>query len=98
MATVHPLEHLLSQLSSGDSEAVQRVFVASEPYLRMVVRRQLTPALRVRFDSMDIVQSIWADLLTRFQAGHWHFATPQQLQAFLVKVTRNRLIDRVRQQ
>jgi RNA polymerase sigma-70 factor (ECF subfamily) len=89
---------LLQQLSSGDTEAAQRVFVTYAPYLRMVVRRQLTPALRAKFDSMDIVQSVWADLLTGFQAGCWEFATPQDLRAFLVKVTRNRFIDRVRQQ
>jgi RNA polymerase sigma factor (sigma-70 family) len=93
-----PLEVLLHQLSGGDAEAAQRVFLAYEPYLRMVVRRQLTPALRVRFDSLDIVQSIWADLLTGFQAGRWRFTSPAQLRAFLVKVTRNRLIDRARQE
>jgi RNA polymerase sigma-70 factor (ECF subfamily) len=96
--TADPLETLLQQLSGGDAEAAQRVFLTYEPYLRMVVRRQLTPALRTRFDSLDIVQSIWADLLTGFQAGRWRFNSPEQLRAFLVKVTRNRLIDRVRQQ
>jgi RNA polymerase sigma-70 factor (ECF subfamily) len=93
-----PLEVLLHRLSGGDAEAAQRVFLDYEPYLRMVVRRQLTPALRVRFDSLDIVQSIWADLLSGFQAGRWRFTSPAQLRAFLVKVTRNRLIDRARQE
>jgi RNA polymerase sigma-70 factor (ECF subfamily) len=98
MASADPLEILLRQLSSGNAEAAQRAFVTYEPYLRMVVRRHLTPALRAKFDSLDIVQSAWADLLTGFQAGRWQFANPEQLRAFLVKVTRNRLIDRVRQQ
>jgi RNA polymerase sigma factor (sigma-70 family) len=98
MAPLSALENLLTQLSSGDAEAAQRVFLAYEPYLRMVVRRQLTPALRAKFDSMDIVQSVWADLLSGLQAGCWEFANRHQLHAFLVKVTRNRLIDRVRQQ
>jgi RNA polymerase sigma-70 factor (ECF subfamily) len=98
MTTSDPLDTLLQQLSSGDAEAAQRVFVTYEPYLRMVVRRQLSPALRVRFDSLDIVQSVWADLVKGFQAGRWRFTNPEQLRAFLVKVTRNRLIDRARQQ
>ena len=93
-----PLTALLEKLSSGDPTAAEQAFLAYEPYLRMVVRRQLTPALRVRFDSLDIVQSIWADLLTGFQAGRWRFTSPAQLRAFLVKVTRNRLIDRARQE
>src|SRR5205807_3165596 len=89
MDPVDPLDTLLHQLSGGDAEAAQRVFLAYEPYLRMVVRRQLTPALRARFDSLDIVQSVWADLLTGFQAGRWRFTSPGQLRAFLVKVPRN---------
>ncbi len=98
MPTPDPLEIVLEQLTAGDADAAERVFAAYAPYLRMVVRRQLTPALRAKFDSMDIVQSVWADLLGGFQAGCWEFANPHQLRAFLLRVTRNRLIDRVRQQ
>jgi RNA polymerase sigma factor (sigma-70 family) len=98
MTKLDPLEAILFQLSSGDAEAIQSVFKAYELYLRMVVRKQLSPPLRAKFDSLDIVQSVWADLLKGFQAGSWKFSSPAQLRAFLVKVTRNRLIDRVRQQ
>jgi RNA polymerase sigma factor (sigma-70 family) len=98
MTTTDPLTTLLDRLSTGDAEAARHVFLTYEPYLRMVVRRQLTPSLRTRFDSLDIVQSIWADLFTGFQAGRWQFTSPEQLRTFLVKVTRNRLIDRARQQ
>jgi RNA polymerase sigma-70 factor (ECF subfamily) len=98
MTRPHPLESLLQQLSTGDAEAARRVFEAYVPYLRMVVRRLLTPEVRSKFDSMDIVQSVWVDLLAGFRAGRWQFATPDDLRAFLVKVTRNRLIDRARKQ
>jgi DNA-directed RNA polymerase specialized sigma24 family protein len=89
MTAPEPVESLLHQLSRGDADAAQRAFVAYAPYLRMVVRRQLAPPLRARFDSTDIVQSVWADLLGGFRSGCWEFANPQQLRAFLVKVTRN---------
>ena len=92
------LEALLDRLCCGDDAAAERIFRTYEPYLRKVVRRKLPAALRTKFDSLDVVQSIWADLLTGFQAGRWRFTTPEQLRAFLVKVTRNRLIDRVRQE
>ena len=98
MTKIDPLEALLFQLSSGDADAIQSVFRTYEPYLRMVVRKQLSAPLRAKFDSLDIVQSVWADLFKGFQAGSWQFSSPEQLRAFLVKVTRNRLIDRVRQQ
>jgi RNA polymerase sigma-70 factor (ECF subfamily) len=98
MKTLDPHEDLMAALSSGNADAAQRVFMAYAPYLRMVVRRQLTPRLRSKFDSMDIIQSVWADLVGGFMAGRWQFSSPGQLRAFLVKATRNRFIDRVRQQ
>jgi RNA polymerase sigma-70 factor (ECF subfamily) len=63
----------------------------------LVVRRRLTPRLRAKFDSADVVQSAWADLLAGFRAGRWRFRDEAQLRAFLVRVTRNRFLDRLRQ-
>jgi RNA polymerase sigma factor (sigma-70 family) len=92
------LENLLEQLQSGDDAAIEQAFVAHEPYLRMVVRRQLPGRLRAKFDSMDIVQSVWVHLLDGFRQARWRFANAAQLRAFLVRVTQNRFLDRVRQQ
>lgn len=92
-----PLDSLLEKLCSGDAAAAEEVFRTYEPYLRMVVRRQLPARLRAKFDSVDVVQSIWVDVLHGFRGAGWRFASSAQLRAFLVKVTRNRFIDRVRQ-
>jgi len=92
-----PLESLLEKLCSGDTEAAARVFLAFEPYLRKVVRRRLPAPLRARFDSADVVQSVWADLLTGFREAGWRFADVAHLRAFLVRATHNRFIDRARQ-
>ncbi len=94
--TEQPLDSLLEKLCSGDPEAAERVFVAYEPYLRMVVRKKLPPRLRAKFDSMDVVQSVWADLLRGFRQAGWRFADEAHLRAFLVKLTRNRFIDQLR--
>jgi RNA polymerase sigma-70 factor (ECF subfamily) len=53
--------------------------------------------LRPKFDSVDIVQSVWADLLNGFRDAGWRIRDAAHLRAFLVKVTRNRFIDRYRQ-
>lgn len=90
------LAELLERLRCGDEAAATAVFEAYEPYLRMVVRRQLSAALRAKFDSADIVQSVWADLLRGFRVAGWQFPDPEHLRAFLVKATRNRFIDRLR--
>jgi len=92
-----PLDTLLLKLNAGDPAAAEQIFVTYEPYLRMVVRRRLSAALRAKFDSMDVVQSVWADLLDGFRKAKWSFQNVDQLRAFLVKATRNRFIDRLRQ-
>ena len=92
-----PLDALLEKLSAGDPRAAEQAFLACEPYLRMVVRRQLPSWLRAKFDSVDVVQSVWADLLDDLRSSNYRFADAAHLRAFLVKVTRNRFIDRLRQ-
>jgi DNA-directed RNA polymerase specialized sigma24 family protein len=54
-------------------------------------------AVRAKFDSADIVQSIWADLPRGFRKAGWRFAEVDHLGGFLFVATHNCLIDRVRQ-
>jgi RNA polymerase sigma-70 factor (ECF subfamily) len=86
----------LEKLTSGDAAAAERVFRAYGPYLRMVVRRQLSPPLRAKFDSLDVVQSVWVHMLRGFREAGWRFADAAHLRAFLVQLTRHRFIDRLR--
>jgi RNA polymerase sigma-70 factor (ECF subfamily) len=88
---------LLDRLRRGDEGAAEQIFHTYEPYLRMVVRRQLSAKYRAKFDSMDIVQSVWADTLKGFRETTWQFSDAAHLRAFLVKATRNRFLDRYRQ-
>jgi RNA polymerase sigma-70 factor (ECF subfamily) len=90
-----PLDQLLGQLCSGDAAAAAQVFVAYEPYLRKAVRRHLPTHLRAKFDSTDVVQSVWADLLRGFRQAGWRFADADHLRGFLYVATRNRLLDRI---
>ena len=90
------LEGLIERLNSGDVSAAEELFRLYEPTLRLLVRRQLRPALRAKFDSMDVVQSVWADVLEGFQDDRWHFADPAHLQAFLSRLARHRFLDNCR--
>jgi RNA polymerase sigma-70 factor (ECF subfamily) len=90
------LAPLLDKLCQGDMSVAKEIFLAYEPYLRQFVRRQLPHRLRAKFDSVDIVQSVWADLLDGYRAGLWRFPDARHFQAFLVQVTRNRFYDRFR--
>jgi RNA polymerase sigma-70 factor (ECF subfamily) len=92
-----PLDDLLEVLDGSDEAAAEQAYRTYEPLLRMLVRRCLTPQLRARFDSVDVIQSVWADLLDGLRSNRWRFTDASQFRGFLVRVTRNRLIDRVRQ-
>jgi RNA polymerase sigma factor (sigma-70 family) len=91
-----PLDQLLAQLCGGDNVAAEQVFGAFEPYLRKAVRRQLPAVYRATFDSADIVQSVWADVLRGFREAGWRFNGADHLRGFLFVATRHRLIDRIR--
>jgi RNA polymerase sigma-70 factor (ECF subfamily) len=91
-----PLDNLLDKLCSGDVDAAEQVFRTYEPYLRLVVRRMLPAPMRRKIDSVDVVHSIWADLLEGFRDAGWRFQDVAHLRAFLVKATRNRFLDHVR--
>jgi RNA polymerase sigma-70 factor (ECF subfamily) len=94
--TTKALDALLEKLSAGDLDAAQEVFRDYEPYLRKVVRHHLPERLRPKFDSVDVVQSVWATFLRDFRESGRRFASADHLRNFLVLVTRHRLTDRIR--
>ncbi|MDB5351626.1 MAG: hypothetical protein JWN86_2873 [Planctomycetota bacterium] len=88
------LDHWIGRLNQGDVDAVGRVFQAYEPYLRIAVRRRMSPRLRSKVDSVDIVQSVFADVLRGVRDGGWHFDGRPQLLALLRRIAWRRLADR----
>jgi RNA polymerase sigma-70 factor (ECF subfamily) len=90
------LDTMLEKLSAGDPEAAERIFRMYEPFLRAMVRRRLTPPLRAKFDSMDVVQSVWADVLTGFRKNEREFGDRAHLRAFLARVTYNHFVNHCR--
>ncbi len=80
------LDNLLDRLNAGDEAAAEQVYLDYQPYLRMLVSRQLRPSLRAKFDTMDVVQSVWADLLVGIRRAGWRFADRAHLQALLVRL------------
>jgi RNA polymerase sigma-70 factor (ECF subfamily) len=87
---------MLVKLAAGEPEAAERVFHTYEPFLRAMVRRRLTPPLRAKFDSIDVVQSVWADVLTGFGKKERDFADREHLRAFLARVTYNHFVNHCR--
>ena len=88
------LDQWIERLNVGDVEAIAPVFRAYEPYLRIAVRRRLSARLRPKVDSVDVVQSVFADLVRGVRDCAWHFSGRPQLEAFLRRIAWRRLADR----
>lgn len=88
------LDRWIERLNGGDVAAMERVLLAYEPYLRIVVRRRLSRKLRTKVDSGDIIQSVFADVLHGFRKGNWRFDGRAQWLAFLRQIAWRRLADR----
>ncbi len=88
---------LFERLNNRNVDAVEKAFLAYEPHLRMVVRRQIPQSLRAKFDTVDVVQSVWASVLQGLREGDLHFTDEAHLRAFLIRLALFRFIDLCRQ-
>ncbi len=96
MMDAEPLDRLLERLGQGDVAAAEQIVADYEPYLRMLVRRSLPAPLRAKFDSLDVVQSVWVHVLHAVRTGAWQVTDRARLRALLVTVARRRLVSRYR--
>jgi RNA polymerase sigma factor (sigma-70 family) len=94
--SAEPLDLLLDRLGRGDLAAVEQVVADYEPYLRALVRHSLPAPLRTKFDSLDVVQSVWVQVLRALRDGTWQISDRDRLRALLVTVARRRLVSRYR--
>lgn len=90
-------DDLLGRLSRGDVEAAEQLFAAYAPFLRAVVRCQLSSQLRGQLDSADVVQSVWVQVVRQLGQDGWQLKDENQLKALLATIARRRLITRIRQ-
>jgi RNA polymerase sigma factor (sigma-70 family) len=94
--TIEPLDLLLERLGAGDVTAADQAVRDYEPYLRLVIRRYLSGHLRAKFDSADVVQSVWVHMLQALQCGAWRLTDRASLRALLVTIARRRVVSRYR--
>ena len=92
-----PLEGLLRRAAQGSDEAAQELVTRYGEHIRRSVRRRLPQQLRATFDSLDLVQDVWASFFAALPQPA-QFADAEQLIAFLTAVARNKVVDVVRRQ
>lgn len=86
----------IDRLGRGDVDAVAAMFAAYAPYLRAIVRCRMADRLRGQFDSADVVQSVWVQVLRQIGRPGWEVTDERQLRALLATIARRRLITRIR--
>lgn len=90
------VEDVLEQLGRGEVEALGELVEAYAPYLRAVVRARLPDRLRPHLDSVDVVQSVWVQVVRQLGRDGWRVNGADHLRALLVTIARRRLASRAR--
>jgi RNA polymerase sigma factor (sigma-70 family) len=87
---------LVDRLGRGDVDAVAAMFDVYAPYLRAIVRCRMADRLQAKFDSADVVQSVWVQVLRQIGRPGWDVTDERQLRALLATIARRRLLTRIR--
>ena len=96
--TAKPDDDVVEQLGRGEVEAIAELFTAYGSYLRAIVRRELPDCLRAKFDSVDVIQSVWVQVIHLLGRDGWRVASQNHLRALLVTIAKRRLVSRARRE
>jgi RNA polymerase sigma-70 factor (ECF subfamily) len=87
----------VQRIRAGEAAAAAELVQQYEPAIRLEVRMRLRdPALRRRFDSMDVCQSVLASFFVRAAAGQYDLDRPEHLRRLLVAIAMNKLGEQIR--
>jgi RNA polymerase sigma-70 factor (ECF subfamily) len=90
---------LIRRVRAGDPDAAARLVRDYEPEIRRTIRVRLGDAhMRRTLDSMDICQSVLANLFVRLAHGQFDLEDPTDLLKLLVRMARNKLVEKVRRE
>jgi len=92
-------QKLVERVRQGDHAAAAELVREFEPELRRVVRVRLTDSrLRRLHDTSDVCQSVLANFFVRVSAGEFDLQRPEHLLHLLLRMARNKVLDKVRLQ
>jgi RNA polymerase sigma-70 factor (ECF subfamily) len=89
-------EELMRRVRAGCSEAARTLFDRYSSHIHLIVRRHLDRRLRTQYDSVDIVQSVWASFF-RTPPDHCTFDSPDAFVGFMARVAYNKVVETYRQ-
>jgi RNA polymerase sigma factor (sigma-70 family) len=81
----------MARVRAGDAAAAEELVRRYERAVRVAVRMRLTdPALRRRFDTADVCQSVLRSFFVRAAAGQFDLDDPNDLIGLLVRMAQNK--------
>lgn len=86
---------LMARVREGSSDAIRELVETYGRYVMIAVRRHLSDKIRNQYDSIDFSQAVWGSFF-RLSESCPEFKTPKQLIAYLVTVSKNKVIDECR--
>lgn len=89
-----PLLEWVERAARGDAEAVERLLELHLPALRAFVRAHMSPALRARESSSDLVQSACREILGR--VAEFRHPSEDAFRAWLFTAARRKIANRAR--
>jgi RNA polymerase sigma factor (sigma-70 family) len=96
MATFEPeFDAMLDGVRRGDEGAARQLVANYGHHILAVVRRKLSPRVRQRLDSQDVVQEVWRAFFVGI-AENEAIISSEQLVAKLVGIAQNKAVDTYR--
>jgi RNA polymerase sigma factor (sigma-70 family) len=93
--TENSFKSLIEAAAAGSEDAVARIVNEYGYAILQVVRARLSPRLRRRFDSQDLVQVVWMSFFRHRHVLH-QFGSADELIAWLKTMSANKVIDECR--
>jgi RNA polymerase sigma factor (sigma-70 family) len=87
----------MGRVRAGDTAAVQTLCERYGQHVLRAVRRKMHQRLRIRYDSQDFTQAVWASILA-VSPDRFTFANPEELVRYLARMASNKVVDVYREQ
>lgn len=93
MSQITEFDQLMAEVAAGSEDAILQLAESYTPYIIRSVRRCFSQRMRQKLDSQDVAQTLWASLLLR-RSDLLRLKSQNELIAFLVKATRNKVAEK----
>ncbi|REJ86368.1 MAG: RNA polymerase sigma factor [Planctomycetota bacterium] len=89
-------DRLIAGLQQGDALVLRDFYANYGPHLQRIADGRVSPVMKRRFDSEDVIQSTFRTFFRRAQGGYFQFEDNQRLWNLLCAITLTKVREKVR--